>query len=174
MNILLYIATFVFLIYNIYIIWKFGMIPSVSDSYNLLEKEKKGKGILFSVMCIIVGGCMMVYLINTLPNNIQFLGFLTGGAMIFVGAAPQFKEELTGSVHYISACILVIASILIVACVSWYILFGWLLYALYTILAIVKNKSNISWIHKYKNTYPMTIIEWVAAGLLLIVCWIFP
>ena len=150
------------------------MSTILSDTYNRIEKEKKSKSILFSVMCIIVGWCMMFYLINTLHNNMLCLVFLSGGARIFVGAAPQFKEELTGSLHYISACILVIASILIVACVSWYILFGWLLYALYNILAIVKNKSNISWIHKYKNTYPMTIIEWVAAGLLLIVCWIFP
>ncbi len=87
----------VFVAYVSFIWIKYGIQRSISDSwYRLPEKEKP----LFTLFCwgfaipaIIIG--------TTLTDN--FLMFLAGSGIAFVGAAAAFKEKMTKTVHMIGA-----------------------------------------------------------------------
>lgn len=66
---------------------------------------------------------------NPLSKHIlQFLAFLSGTGLIFVGAAPCFKLELEGKVHYIATGVCGVAS-LVWICLTGYWLFPLLLFA---------------------------------------------
>lgn len=76
------------------IIWaKYGVLPSISDSYYVLPGNWK---IFFTIFCwafafpaIIAGGTALM--------------FLAGAGIAFVGAAAAFQEKLTKTVHYAGA-----------------------------------------------------------------------
>lgn len=75
-------------------IWKrYGILPSISESwYRLPDKDK----ILFTLFC---WGFAFPAII--LGDNV--LMFLAGTGISFVGAAAQFKQTMTRTVHIIGA-----------------------------------------------------------------------
>jgi hypothetical protein len=94
-----------FITYMTYVIIKFGVPPSISETWYLLQK----KGILFTLFCYGVSAVLIPLLDNT-TENLQFLTFFAVSGLLFVGTATAFKEELTKQVHFTSAAICVIAS----------------------------------------------------------------
>lgn len=93
-----YIQLFVFLAYITFIISKFGILPSISDSWYELEKNKRNSGILFTLFLWVIGFLMFF---QTNGNSGFF--FASGAGLMFVGAATQFKEKITKTVHYIGS-----------------------------------------------------------------------
>jgi len=86
------------------LIIKFGIPESLSDSYyNLGGKE--GKGILLYGMLVITAFLMLAPMIEAAG----VWGFLCGAALCFVGAAPAFKKDGSGSldpiIHIVSTII---------------------------------------------------------------------
>jgi len=87
----------VFITYVGFIWSKYGVLPSISDSYYELPKQIN---FLFTLFC---WGFAFPAVIIGLDLTDNFLMFLAGGGIMFVGAAAAFKQELTDTVHKIGA-----------------------------------------------------------------------
>lgn len=145
--ILLVTSLVAFIFYCISAISLFGSVESLSETYYKLEEKNNGLGFLFSGLCILLGASLMYPMIE-LSNGIwymELLSFLTAGLLLFVAVSVEYREELSGKVHYISAILMVITS------QSWIILDGGLSVVLLTsvptiIMSILKSESYVLWI----------------------------
>lgn len=112
---------------------RYGVLPSISDSwYSLPLKEK----FLFTLFTWGLGIPMLFY------GNVWF--FLAGSGLSFVGAATQFKSMigLTKEVHYAGAVVGIFAS-LIGIWVEWdnlLPLIWFIFFALSIQISYIKNK----------------------------------
>ena len=86
-----------FILYVTFIVLKFGVLPSISESWYRLDGLEKS---LFTWFCWVLGGLM---LFQTNGNTPFF--FLSGGGLMFVGAATMFKtdEAKSNIVHPLGA-----------------------------------------------------------------------
>ena len=115
--------------YIVYAISVMQGIPwSVSDTYYQLDKRGRPKW-LFQAAMIVPAFLLLPAWLDVSPVEIQFLAFLSGTGLIFVGAAPCFKLELEGKVHYIATGVCGVAS-LVWICLTGYWLFPLLLLSL--------------------------------------------
>ena len=87
--------------YLCYVVAKFGIPKSISDTYYLLGKQ----GWLFQLALAATAFCVVPSLIDASSENTKFLAFLACAGLAFVAAAPLFKMELEGKVHFTSAYI---------------------------------------------------------------------
>lgn len=93
------IASFLSLtVYLIYAVRVCGIPASVSDTYYILLRKRRPAW-LFQLAMILTGGLLLPEWLEATPENIQFLAFLTCGALIFVGATPLFKETEQRVIH---------------------------------------------------------------------------
>lgn len=159
---LVIISLIIFLAYLLMTYTWFDIPYSISDTYYKLESRKKGAGWLFTAMCWGVGGLLLPALLQLTPENYQFTAFLACAGLVFVGAAPQFKLSLTGSVHYGSAVICVLFSQIWVGLTCWWVLIPmWLAFIVYTVVAMSKNVTGSMW-SDFVSTKPMFWVEIVA------------
>lgn len=114
-------------------IWKkYGVLPSISDSwYHLPDKQK----ILFTFFCWLFA-FSVIFLGNT-P-----LMFFAGSGIIFVGAAAAFKEQLSRQVHLTGAVVAITASQLSIY-FYYNLLYLNIIFISLSLLFILLNK----WIH---------------------------
>lgn len=98
---MMWISLIIMLSYLGMVLIKFGIPKSISETYYLLGKM----GWLFQVTLFSVAFLVVPTLIDRSSENTRFLAFLACAGLAFVGAAPLFKRELDGKVHYTSACI---------------------------------------------------------------------
>lgn len=101
----------VFVIYNAYILSKFGVPHSLSNTFYLLNGIKKGLGYLFTIMmftlsiCLMPGWIEITESISSWSHHLTPLSFFAAALIGFVGASPAFKDsDLESKVHTISAC----------------------------------------------------------------------
>lgn len=87
--------------YIAFVVAKFGIPNSISDSYYLLGK----KGWMFQITLFVTAFLVMPSLIGASSEDTQFLAFLACAGLIFVGAAPLFKRTFDSKVHFISAAL---------------------------------------------------------------------
>ena len=114
----LWIATLVMSGYLAYVVGCFGIPRSLSDTFYLLGK----KGWIFQVVLGLFGALLMPTWIDLSSDNTEFLAFLSCAGLLFVAAAPCFKMELEGKVHYTSAVLCCICAFI------WQMVeVGWLL-----------------------------------------------
>lgn len=92
----------------------FGIPESLSATYYLLGKQ----GWLFSVYMSVVSVALYVIWFPLCEPSYQCLPFLSCGSLLFVAAAPAFRLELEGKVHYGSAIVCCVCAVL------WQILEG--------------------------------------------------
>lgn len=130
----------VFLSYVIYIVIKFGILPSISQSFYELSQKNN---FLFTFFCW--GFALPAIIIGTdLTNN--FLMFLAGSGIMFVGAAAAFKEKLTKPVHEISAYAGVILSQLSIAYDFNMYYINFIFIGLSLIIAVGLKRTRTFWI----------------------------
>ncbi len=88
-------------------------------------------------------GLLMPAVLDISKPGTEFLAFLACAGMIFVGAAPNFKEEMEGKVHMSGAVICVVASKLWVGCTSiWWVLIPvWIGFAGYILYGLFKHSD---------------------------------
>ena len=96
--------TIVFFGYLIGIVYKYGILKSISDSYYHLPKNWKP---LFTFFC---WGIALPAMIIGLEQTGSIFMFLAGAGIGFVGAAATFKEKLTYTVHMTGAFVGIISS----------------------------------------------------------------
>lgn len=80
--------------YVFFIIRKFGVPESLSDSYYLLQDKYPNKGYkwLFTIVCFITMFSVLIPWLEVSKESLQFLCFLSASGLGFVGAAPLFKS----------------------------------------------------------------------------------
>ena len=103
MRILTIIQLVVFLLYVGFIIKRYGVLPSISDSWYVLPLSQQ---FLFTLFTWGLGIPMLLY------GNIWF--FLSGAGLSFVGAATAFKSKigLTKEVHYGGALVGILGALI--------------------------------------------------------------
>ena len=104
------VGMLVFAVYNTFVLRKFGVPQSLSDSFYLWNGVKKGLGYIFTLMMFALALCLMpgcleiTEVITSWSHNLTMLPFLAAASIAFVGAAPMFKDSiLENKVHTISA-----------------------------------------------------------------------
>lgn len=131
------LAGIIMLIYVASMLFKIKMIPpSISETYYLGGKS-------FFTLSLIASGFLLSAGLITLSNESPwtFLGFFAGGSLLFIGAAAQFKEELTKEVHYGGAAVLTLAS------QAWICIFAtpWIMLLWLTSLLWIRTSQYIFW-----------------------------
>lgn len=71
-----------------------GLPTSISDTYYNTEVKW-----LFPTCTATAGVLALVPLLNITPDSYQFVAFFIVASILFVAAAPAFREELTNKVH---------------------------------------------------------------------------
>jgi hypothetical protein len=94
-------SIFVLFGYLAFVVVKFGIPPSISESYYLLGK----KGWLFQIALMVTAFCVVPSLVDASSENTRFLAFLACAGLLFVAGAPLFKLRFDGKVHFISAAL---------------------------------------------------------------------
>lgn len=117
--------------YLLYIVLKFGIPRSISQTYYLVNHKWVFSAVLLSSTALI-----LPVMLEMEYSHLAFLGL---GGILFVAAAPNFMEsELVDSVHTWSAIFAFIFSQIWVAITNPYILIVWILFLIFAI----KNKHN--------------------------------
>lgn len=110
---------------------------SISETYYL------GGGNIFTLVIAAAGFllCSGSLTLTTNPN-IEFLAFFSGAGLLFVAAAPQFKDDFVQKVHYAGAFIFGVASQLWIVFnySAWYFLI-WSVCPL-----VMQSKRKMFWI----------------------------
>lgn len=78
-----------------------GLPSSISETYYHTEAKW-----LFPTSTATAGALALVPLMNITPDSYQFVAFFIVVSILFVAAAPAFREELTNMVHSGAAIIL--------------------------------------------------------------------
>lgn len=127
---LVLISFLLFLAYNIGIVSKFGIPPSLSQSYYLLNGVKKNLGFLFTGMMFTMAFTLVPAwlelgeVISSWSSNLNPLAFFTCAAISFVGAAPAFKSnKLEGTVHKVAAIVAAACSMIWCLVVCWKVMY---------------------------------------------------
>ena len=150
-----YIQLFVFISFITYIVSKFGVLNSISESWYKLEENKKGMGILFTAFLWIVGFLMFFQ-----TNGTSGFFFASGTGLILVGAATQYKQKMTGTVHVLGA----FAGLVFPLIAVWYERGFWLPVvvglAVYLLSLIIDIKNETWWLE-------ISMVMLILLGLLL-------
>lgn len=110
--------------YLIYIIIKYGIPKSISQTYYLIQHKW-----VFSIILIL---STILTLPSIMELNHQYLAFITICGVLFVAFAPNFMDdELVDSVHTYAAIIAFIASQLLVLLNNPIVLCCWIPYLIY-------------------------------------------
>lgn len=153
MSTLFFIGVGTLLLFSLYVIYKFGVQPSFSDSYYALGK----KGWMFQLNMIVMTFSFTPVMLEISAGYWwQFLSFLAIAPIAFVGVAPKFKVKNSPErdVHMFAAKMSAIFSLLWVAMVGYDInKIVWLtipLSALVMFVAyLINGKKNKIWWAEY-------------------------
>lgn len=134
---------------------RFGIPDMVSDTYYQLQgcvgsevigdKRKRKYGAVFTAIMILVGGLMMVCLLDS-EQGVQCLAFTGCAGLCFVGIAPNYIDRDVYPIHKGGA---IVAA---VGCVGWCLsICLWItlavgvVYLLYLLYADITRKANDMW-----------------------------
>ena len=143
-----------------------GIPYSISATFYKLKHPYWFMAVMWST-----AGLLMPAVLDISKPGTEFLAFLACAGMIFVGAAPNFKEEMEGKVHMSGAVICVVASQLWVGCTSfWWVLIPvWLAFIIYTVIGMGKRITGSIW-HDFMSTKPMFWCEIAALSTTFSAC----
>ena len=141
------LALYTFIGYIVFILIRYGIIPSISDSYYYLEADKKGSGLYFSVWCSLVTLFSISPSLgasNTWYEQLSSLLMCIG--LIIVSAAPAFKKARHNTYHIIGA-ILAAANALFLVCLWGSFIFA-IVASIIAIIAcrITPKKDVVLWL----------------------------
>lgn len=131
----------VFIAYILFILYRFGILPSISHSWYKLKPLNRGY--LFTFFCWSIGFIMLFYNTGKSP-----FFFLSGAGLIFTGAATAFKTHHSTEriVHFVGATTCVAAALMAlwIDYGMWYYI---TFYApIYIIFKLIKFKNYIWWV----------------------------
>ena len=142
-------AIFMFAVYNIIALLLFGVPKSLSDTYYLFKERNSTLKFLFpSMMTLLTLFLMPAWLEMSEGSPFQFTAFLSAAGVLFVGAAPSFKDsEMENKVHSIAAYICAAASLSWICLVTpyWYIIL--IVFGIIAALAVVTKTWKTCYIY---------------------------
>jgi hypothetical protein len=113
----------------------FGIPKSLSETYYLFEGKWKHSGTAFTILLWIIAFSVIPFMLNACEWQ-QFVAFISGASLVFVGTAPRFKS-IDKSVHKVAAYISVGMSAI------WGILMGlWYIPVIFYAVAFVIISFN--------------------------------
>lgn len=114
-----------------------GFPTSISETYYHTEAKW-----LFPTCTATAGALALVPLLDITPDSYQFVAFLIVAAILFVAAAPAFREELTRGVHSGAAIILGVSAL------AWLILTSGVPYIAITatLIGLADRRHFIFWL----------------------------
>lgn len=131
MEYLLLISLVIYLTYNAFALCIFKFPVSLSDTHYLFIGRNKKLNWIFTIMLWLVAFPILIFGLEYTPEQYKFILFITAAALMFVGAAPFFKDsKLEYTVHCVSAMTCSVSSIL------WGFLFGDFIVAIVSALLI--------------------------------------
>lgn len=145
-HILFWTMLVTFVTYVGYIIYNFGIQPSISESYYRLAQNKK---MLFTLFCygIAFPAMMLGVILAT-----SMLMFLAGACIALVGATSRFKSAITKEFHIMGAILGIGFAMLsiIFDFHMWYVAVAFLLSTAFILLfhKRIFNDNNLWWIEK--------------------------
>lgn len=101
MSTLLVASILVLMIYLSYVVERFGIPNSISDTYYLLGG--KVKGLVFQGVLTLTAFLMIPVLLSRSSESTEFLAFFACAGLLFVAAAPCFKDSSERIIHFVSA-----------------------------------------------------------------------
>jgi hypothetical protein len=127
-----------FILYVTFITIRLGVIPSISDSWYLLPGLEKS---LFTWFCWVIGGLMLFQTNGTTP-----FFFLSGGGLMFVGAATMFKtdEAKSNIIHPLGAFLAIMGGLIGLA-VERHTLIPLILFIISLVVIYLIVKVNKTW-----------------------------
>jgi hypothetical protein len=113
MDIVFSISLVVGIGYQAMILYLFGVPPSISEGFYLLDEKRRGLGWLFYGWAAITvfTVCPMMFALSD-GRAFQFLALFTGAGLLLAGAEPHFKEEHRHTVHLAGAGVCAGAAVL--------------------------------------------------------------
>ena len=138
---MIYLSFIIIALYICYVLIDSGIPNSLSATY-----YKYGK--MFSIVLLSSAILLMPKLLEFLPNNVEFLGFLSLAGVIAVAVSPDFRnDKLTDRIHDISAVLALIISQILVILINPLLLLDWIPIVLYIIIGGIKYKTlNVPYI----------------------------
>lgn len=143
MLILTILSFILFVLYVVIICYKNKSIPiHLSQTFYILKHK-----FIFSLFLLSLTFMLLPPLLEITPTNYEFLAFLTGASVAFIGLTPNFLEQFEGKIHSISAYIAVAASQLLILLTEPIILLTWLLALLIIIVCkLFRKEKQINYI----------------------------
>ena len=146
-----------------------GVPNSISATFYKLNHK-----LWFGATMFLAAGLLMPAILEVTPESYQFTAFLTCTGMFLVGAAPNFREGLDGTVHTIGAVLCVLFSQIWVMLMCPWILFAWLAYLIPTLMVTWKNYRKCGDTRSaFMLTRPMFWIEIVALATTFMTLFLF-
>lgn len=130
-----------------------GVPYSISATYYKLEHKY-----WFMATMWLTAGLLMPAVLEISKPDTEFLAFLALAGMFFIGAAPNFKDDIEGGIHEMGAIFCLTGSQAWVAGNCPWCLFVWLAYIIYTVVMMSRNRSD-SIVSDFLRTKPMFWIE---------------
>ena len=155
--ILTIIQACIFIAYLNFIIYKFGVIPSISESWYELQKLGGVWYSLFTLFCYALGITLFFQ-----TNGSTGLFFLAGAGLVFVGVATQFKldHNLEPYIHFTGAAICILSSLLALGFERHMWLPGMYFIILSGFISLMRFKNATWWIE-------ITAFACIIVGLLI-------
>lgn len=162
---LIIISVALFTVYNGVAIGLFGVPTSLSDTYYLYESKKQGLGWLFTGFMWFLGFTMTPAWIvisemrGVWMSYFTFLAFIAAACILFVGAAPKFRDRynIERDVHMWGAKICAACALLWCFIVCWNI---WYVPLVAIAIPAIAATATKSWNNCY--TYWLEMMAFVA------------
>lgn len=158
--ILIILSMAVILTYVGVMIYKTKEIPySISDTYYSLEHK-----LCFGFTMVATALLLMPVLLSATPESYQFTSFLMCGALLFVGAAPNFKAGMDRPVHIAATTIAALNSQIWVALTCPWLLLVWIAWILYVGVRLKQVWMGDLW-YSFVLCKPLFWAEVIAFGM---------
>ena len=146
-----------------------GVPYSISETFYRLEHK-----LWFGATMFLTAGLLMPAILEVTPESYQFTAFLACVGMFLVGAAPNFREGLDGTIHTIGAVLCALFSQVWVMLMCPWILLAWLAYLVPTAAITWKNyRKRGDARSAFMMTRPMFWVEIMALATTFMTLFLF-
>lgn len=140
-----------------------GIPYSISATYYSL-KHKAWFGITMWLTSLL----LLPAILDRTPESIQFSAFGMCAGLLFVGAAPNFREEYENGIHVAGTCVSAICSQIWVAVLQPWLLLIWAAWVIYVIVRMKRVWNGDLW-SSFVMCKPLFWAEVIAFGMVYII-----
>ena len=108
-KIFFFIGLALFVAYLWYVLKKYGVPKSLSQTYYLLKPDKKSW--MFQITLVVLAFLLISPWMELSPDWCRFMGAISCGAIMFVGAAAKYLRMEEKHIHTIAAGLAALASV---------------------------------------------------------------